>query len=368
MSKEVGESRLFGLGGHELGELFGIGETISGMVRWGKIKLFNYLFGLNWWTEIFDMVEDSETTKMVSVSPSSIIHMVSRMLEKTCEISAVVGEEIGSESIMEMLSEGLSSVYETNFNGAIQTILNAKRGSLPPDLSIALQIGQRLDRVERLYALTQLIPIGNLNYVILESLLFGAEQRYINAIETALQYYDNAVNEKNAVINTHLAVLANLIQQIYADFVLDFQRFIESANTLIASITDEHLARLNQLEDNVEALKKLFDNEMITIEEYNTKLQLNYLQLQGSKETYENYVNEVMARIDDYVNKLSGMKDDIISLIKGYLTSVETYYNAKINAIVSVIDTINLNVTLKDKALELYETLRLIRNYGYAYA
>jgi len=367
MTKEAGEARLFGLAGQEVNELFGVGETISGLTRWGKVKLFNFLFGLNWWAEVFNMVEDSDTAKNVGVSPSSIVHMVSRMLEKTCEISAVVGEEIGSESIMEMLSEGLSSVYETNFNGAIQTILNTKRGSLPPDLSIALQLGQRLDRVERLYALTQLLPIGNLNYVILESLLFGAEQRYINAIETALSYYDNLVNEKNATINTHLAVLTNIVQQIFTDFVMDYSRFIESANTLVTSVTDEHLSRLNQLEDNVEALHKLYQQGLISDEEYNTKLELNYLQLQGSKDIYENYINDVMARIDDYNSKLTAIKDDVISLIKGYLTSVETYYNASINAVISVLDAINLNVTLKDKALELYDTLKTVRNYGYAF-
>ena len=169
MAKEAGSARLFKFEGVDVSEAFGIGELIGGAVRWGKVKLFNTLFGSNWWTELFDIIEDSDTAKTVGVSPSAIVNVIARYLEKTCEVSMAVGEEIGSESIMEMLSEGLSSAMETNFNASIQTILNIKRGSLPPDLSVALQIGQRLDRVDTMYALSQIMAIGNLNYTILEA-------------------------------------------------------------------------------------------------------------------------------------------------------------------------------------------------------
>ena len=368
MGREAGISRLFGLGGIELGELFGLGEIVTGAVRWGKVKLFNWLFGANWWAELFDIIEDADTAKNIGVSPSAITSIVARYLEKTCEVSLAVGEEIGSESIMEMLSEGLSSAMETNFNASIQTILNVKRGSLPPDLSIALQIGQRLDRVEPLYAMSQLMPIGNLNYTILEALLFGADQRYINAIESALAVYDQAIAEKNQALHSHIAIIAQLLNQIFTDLVLDASRFIEALNTIVTSIADEHLARLNQLEDNVESAKALYDANMLSNEEYQTKIDECYYQLVSSETVYDKYINDVMNVITDYVNKLDSIKDDIVTLIQNWLYSLEAIYNAYINGVINAISSVSLDSELKSKALDLYDRLKAIRAYGYSYS
>jgi len=368
MAKEAGLGRLFGGVSLDIGELFGIGEAITGLVRWGKVEMFNWLFGSNWWAELFDIIEDSDVAKNVGVSPSAITSIIAKYLEKTCQISIAVGEEIGSESIMEMLSEGLSSAMETNFNASIQTILNVKRGSLPPDLSIALQIGQRLDRVETLYALSQIMPIGNLNYTILEALLFGADQRLINAIETALAVYDQALAEKNQALHAHMAIITQLLNQLLTDLVLDCARFIEALNTIVTSIADEHLSRLNQLEDNAESAKALYDAGLLSDEEYQTKIDECYYQLTSSEAVYDKYIADVMARISDYVNKLDSEKDNIVSIIQNWLYSLEAVYNAYINGVVNAISSITLDSELKSKALDLYNRLKAIRAYGYSYS
>ena len=368
MAKEAGSARLFKFEGVDVTEAFGIGELIGGAVRWGKVKLFNTLFGSNWWTELFDIIEDSDTAKTVGVSPSAIVNVIARYLEKTCEVSMAVGEEIGSESIMEMLSEGLSSAMETNFNASIQTILNIKRGSLPPDLSVALQIGQRLDRVDLLYALSQIMAIGNLNYTILEALLAGADQRFINAVETALALYDQALTEKNQAIHTHIIAISQLLTNVYNDLILDCVSFIERLNSLITNVANEHLARVNQLEDNLDSVKALYDNGLLSDEEYDTKLIEIDAQLTATESVYDDYVNTIMGLINDYVNKIDSVKDDVINLILGYLNTVESVYNAYINGILNAINAITLNDMLKDKALELYNRLKAIRQYGYTYA
>jgi len=368
MSGEAGLGRLFAGATIDIGELFGIGETISGLGRWGKVVLFNTLFGANWWSELFDIIEDSETAKNTGVSPSDIPKIIAKYMEKTCQISVVAGEEIGSESIMEMLSEGLSSALETNFNASLQTILNIKRGSLPPDLSIAMQIGQRLDRVETLYALSQIMPIGNLNYSVLETLLFGADQRLINALETALSEYDRALAEKNEAMHTYIVIISQLLNNIFMDLVLDASRFIEALNTIVTSIVDDHLARLNQLEDNVESTKALYDAGMLSDEEYQTKIDACYYQLVSSETIYDKYINDVMNRISDYVNKLDTEKDNIITLIQNWLNDLESIYNTYINNIVNAINGITLDSDLKTKALDLYNRLKAIRQYGYVYS
>jgi len=269
---------------------------------------------------------------------------------------------------MEMLSEGLSSAMETNFNASIQTILNIKRGSLPPDLSVALQIGQRLDRVDLLYALSQIMAIGNLNYTILEALLAGADQRFINAVETALALYDQALTEKNQAIHTHIIAISQLLTNVYNDLILDCVSFIERLNSLIMNVANEHLARVNQLEDNLDSVKALYDNGLLSDEEYDTKLIEIDAQLTATESVYDDYVNTIMGLINDYVTKLDTIKDDVISLILGYLNTVESVYNAYINGILNAINAITLNDTLKDKALELYNRLKAIRQYGYSYS
>jgi len=368
MAKEAGSARLFKFEGVDVTEAFGIGELIGGAVRWGKVKLFNTLFGSNWWTELFDIIEDSDTAKTVGVSPSAIVSVIARYLEKTCEVSMAVGEEIGSESIMEMLSEGLSSAMETNFNASIQTILNIKRGSLPPDLSVALQIGQRLDRVDTMYALSQIMAIGNLNYTILEALLAGADQRFINAVETALALYDQALTEKNQAIHTHIIAISQLLTNIYNDLILDCVSFIERLNSLITNVANEHLARVNQLEDNLDSVKALYDNGLLSDEEYDTKLIEIDAQLTATESVYDDYIATITDLISDYVTKLDTIKDDVINIVLGYLNTVESVYNAYINGILNAINSITLNDTLKDKALELYNRLKAIRQYGYTYA
>jgi len=368
MVREAGLARIFKFEGADVAEAFGIGELIGGAVRWGKVKLFNTLFGSNWWTELFDIIEDSDTAKTVGVSPSAIVNVIARYLEKTCEVSMAVGEEIGSESIMEMLSEGLSSAMETNFNASIQTILNIKRGSLPPDLSVALQIGQRLDRVDILYALSQIMAIGNLNYTILEALLAGADQRFINAVETAIATYDQALTEKNQAIHTHIIAISQLLTNVYNDLILDCVSFIERLNSLITNVANEHLARVNQLEDNLDSVKALYDNGLLSDEEYDTKLIEIDAQLTATESVYDDYVNTIMSLINDYVNKIDSVKDDVINIVLGYLNTVESVYNTYINGILNAINAITLNDTLKDKALELYNRLKAVRQYGYTYA
>ena len=139
-------------------------------------------------------------------------------------------------------------------------------------------------------------------------------------------------------------------------------------NSLITNVANEHLARVNQLEDNLDSVKALYDNGLLSDEEYDTKLIEINAQLTATESVYDDYVNTIMGLINDYVNKIDSVKEDVINLILGYLNTVESVYNAYINGILNAINSITLNDTLKDKALELYNRLKAIRQYGYTYA
>lgn len=110
-------------------ELITLDDTLKALVRRGKLWAFNTLFGDQWWADLFGVIQKADYSKSVTVSPSGIIQVIKEYMQRANDISGAVGEEMGSEGIMEMLSEGLSSALETNFNGSLQYILNVWKGS-----------------------------------------------------------------------------------------------------------------------------------------------------------------------------------------------------------------------------------------------
>jgi len=101
----------------DLAELIGLDDTAKGLVRRGKLFVFERLFGNQWFSDLFGVIQLSDYSKAVTVSPKGVVDIIKDYLYRANDLSTVLGDELGSEFIGEMLSEGLSVAFETNLAG-----------------------------------------------------------------------------------------------------------------------------------------------------------------------------------------------------------------------------------------------------------
>ncbi len=348
-------------------EIIGVDDTVKGLTRRGKLWMFEKLFGTQWFADLFGIIQNADYSKAVTVSPAGVVNVIKDYLYRCVDISTVVGEEIGSESIMEMLSEGLSTALETNFNGSLQYILNVWKGSLPPDLSFAVSIGQRLDRVTELYALSQIAPIGHSPQAILEALVSGADARLREKIAPAKQKYLEVLSAKETGLLEPFTQFVNFVANIINELVMGAIQLIDRIDGLIQAIGQEHLARLNQLEDNLEANELRYINNLIDATKYQQRLEEINIDVDSTTQTYNYWINEIMTLINEYATWLDTNKDAIVDSIMLYLGTLETVYNTVINAVASAVSGITEDNTLKTLVLNLYEDLRAYRKAGWNY-
>lgn len=351
----------------EVADILGLEDLTKGLGRRTKLWAFDQLFGTNWWKGLFSVIQDADSSKDSPVSPAGVISVINNYMYRCVDMSTIVGEEIGSESIMEMLSEGLSSALETNFNGGLQTILNVWKGSLPPDLSVAAQIGQRMDRVTHYYALSQIAPLGQLPYVILEALVNNADLRLRDKYSTITGSYQAILNEKNNVLLTQLSEVRSFLADLIANLVFDASLFIDRLENYVYNLCQEHLSRVNQLLDNLEANEQLYNAGLIDDEEYNVRLLEIDAQADGTDTVFNDFISVVDDLITEYINTLDGIKDDIVNIILNYINDIEGNYNTILNSVVSVINELGYDTSMKSLISTLYEDLRAYRNSGFDY-
>lgn len=351
----------------EVADILGTEDVVKGLSRRLKLSGFDAIFGKNWWKGLFAVIQNADYSKDSPVSPRGVIDVINDYMYRCVDISTVVGEEIGSESIMEMLSEGLSSALETNFNGSLQTILNVWKGSLPPDMNVVMQIGQRIDRVSRYYALSQIAPVGQLPYTILEILTSTADLRLKEKYSTIIGSYQSILNDKNALMLSVLAELRSFVADLIANLVYDVTLFIERIENYVINVCQEHLSRVNQLLDNLEANQKMYEYDLIDNEEYTVRMLEIDAQAEGTDAVFDEFMSVVNTLIAEYTNVLDSIKDDIIAVIMNYLSDAENEYNTLINAIVNSISSLNYESNMKSLISTIYEDLRAYRQSGFNY-
>ena len=363
----TGGEKFVNIGEIDVLELTQVDDTVKNLIRRGKLWVFNKIFGDQWWADLFGQIVEGDYSKACPTSPKMITSVIRDYAYRMVDLSAVIGEEVAEEFIGEMLSEGMSSALETNFVGGLQYILNVWKGSLPPDLSVAFYIGQRLDRVSRLYALSQIAPIGHSPQAILESLVGGADIRLREKLSTAKQLYLEYLTAKNTGITEHVTQFTNFIADAISELVFGAVAFIDKLDGVINSVAQEHLARLNQLEDNLEANELRYINDIIDDDTYNLRLTEIDVDVTATIDTYDVWIEEIDGMIDEYANWLNTYVMDIANTIKSLISAYEGVVNSVINKIVDVINNIDDDVTLKNMVLELYNDLRAYRKAGFNY-
>ncbi|MHC1627899.1 MAG: hypothetical protein ACXQTI_03600, partial [Candidatus Nezhaarchaeales archaeon] len=80
---------------------------------------------------MMDYLEDATPHENVGIAPDGVADAFEAMLFETAHLVPYIGSEIAEEMYCEMIQEGLSNAIQFNLGGAVQSILNAWRGSYP---------------------------------------------------------------------------------------------------------------------------------------------------------------------------------------------------------------------------------------------
>jgi len=358
----------------EIADFLGAKDVGEALSRYLRLQILKSTVGEKWLRDVFSVFENPDLLvqlpkpKALPYHPKHITEIFFATLQKTVESSAYLGEEIGSECISEMLSEGLSSALESNYNASLQTILNVWRGSLPPDLSVAQALGQRVDLVETKYATSILAPTSALPYTILEALVQGAYNRLTqlyNNLDTQIASY---LTTKSDYITSYLQAYLEHINAIMAYLIFDVTAFTERLENYVNQAVNVIMERLIARYDDLNAVKARHDIGLVSDEDYELMLEEIYADVNSLNDSFNQLKNEVNQLISDYVSKLSNIAEDITNLVINLLTDLETKLVELINKDVNAINALTIISDTKSKIKEIYERIRAYRQCGFDYS
>ena len=368
--KSVSPVKIF----EEVVDLLGAKDITESASRYLRLKMLEGIVGEKWVRDIFtyfenpDLIEAMPKPPAIPYHPKQLAGIYFKIMDKTVEASAYLGEEMGSEAIMEMISESMSSALESNYNAALQTILNVWRGCLPPDVSMAQAMGMRIDSVDTKYATSILAPTSALPYTILESLVQGANNRLQQLYTNLDNSYGELIAQKNALMRSFLTAFSELYLTLINDLVFDCMYFVERlenyANTACTIILERLTARL----DDLNALKARYDAGLVDDETYNTMLLEIQADINALNGTFDRIKTEVSNLISDYIGVIDAISEDIKTLLLNYLADAENLVNAHINSVVSAINGLSVVSDIKAKVKEIYERIRAYRECGFDYS
>ncbi|RLG85561.1 MAG: hypothetical protein DRO18_05640 [Thermoprotei archaeon] len=365
----------------EIADFLGVKDVTEAASRYLRLQILKNTVGEKWVRDIFSVFENPDILvslpkpKALPYHPKHISEIFYATLQKTVESSAYLGEEIGSECISEMLSEGLSSALESNYNAALQTILNVWRGALPPDLSVAQALGMRIDTVETKYATSILAPTSALPYTILEALVQGANNRIAQLYTNLDQSVINTLTIKNTYLISHLEALGQYLQLIINELIFDSQYFVERLENYVNLACGVILERLTARLDDLEALEVRHNTtdpstgtSLIDDETYEVMLMEIQADVNGLSNTFNNVKTEVNNLINDYFTVVDEILDDAVTTVVEYMQLFENTVNAIINNEINAINNLMTIDDMKSKIKELYERIRAYRSCGFDYS
>jgi len=358
----------------EIADFLGAKDVGEALSRYLRLQILKNTVGEKWLRDVFSVFENPDLLvslpkpKALPYHPKHITEIFFATLQKTVESSAYLGEEIGSECISEMLSEGLSSALESNYNASLQTILNVWRGSLPPDLSVAQALGQRVDLVETKYATSILAPTSALPYTILEALVQGAYNRLTqlyNNLDTQIASY---LTTKSDYVTSYLQAYLEHINAIMAYLIFDVTAFMERLENYVNQAVNVIMERLIARYDDLNAIKARHDIGLVSDEDYELMLEEIQADVNSLNDSFNQLKNEVNQLISDYVSKLSSIAEDVTNLVINLLTDLETKLVELINKDVNAINALTIISDTKSKIKEIYERIRAYRQCGFDYS
>jgi len=351
----------------ELGDIFGISDIVKGVSTYTKWKIFDTLYHRSFWANMFSSIEDAETSALVPVSPAGLCDISRAFTDSMCFIRTFIDPELAEELIGEMLSEGLSSAMETNVAGALQTYMNVWRGSLPADLSNVYEIGNLVDRIDYRHAQSVLATVGNNPFIILHSLIQSADSRYREKyspfVQQYLQYIQAKVDYTLEIFGQLRSLLAECISRLMSVFVHKY----DEMESYLQSIANEHLARLNQLHDNLETDWSLLSMGIISEDRAIGRFVRTKVQAENTKRTFLDWYNALINAMDTMYNEILAKVEDIANAIIEFISMGEDKFKKLLEKLKTAMDNDDDANYFANRILSWYKDLVAYRGVNMVY-
>ena len=356
-------------------ELLGLEDLVKGGFRWIKTETWHNTIGRAWFIDMLSNFENPEQLvsesppKAIPFSPKQIAELYYDVVRRAVELSMAAGEEIGSESIIEMISEGLSSAFESNYNAALQTIFNVWKGAQPPDASHAMQLGQRIYKADEDYVVSILAPTSASPQLIMENLTHGANMQLQNLLNNFESLLVGEYQTLNSYLSTHVRELANFVAEVINTLLFDALSFISRLESDITTSIQILLERVVTRIDDCNALEQRVLAGLLSEEdeEYQAVLLEIEADYEGLQDSFAEVQTMVSEAISDYLTEFSNQLSNIVTLVQNYIDNLESACLDVINKLQSGVDVNSIVSDLQDKILAVYEDFRAYRKCGFDY-
>lgn len=284
----------------------------------------------------FSSIEDATPDQLMTISPDGIMDILTKFMETTLWVTTISDREIAGELFGEMVQEGVSNAIQTSLGGALQTLYNVKRGGFPAMQDYNIDLGKNVTQHDENYLGFVSASVGCNLLTTAYDLVRGANDEIERRYNSLLRVVENI----SAQITTHsIGVIGTVhiaMQTILTRLMLMPLEVAMVYHEVVRRITEEHLARLNELEDSLEAVKKYWDEEIITNETAATTEVLKIkAEIQASQDVFNQFIASVQS---EYSNAITTIQNNLSNV----LNAVNPIIGKAFDELCTVLNDINV--------------------------
>lgn len=234
-----------------------VAEGYSRLMKWNMFKQF--AGGLKKFAACFDDITEADPDQVSGISGRGLVDIFDVLISLTVELSAMIGDEMAEELLLELLQEGVSNAIQTSIGGAFQTILNVYRGGQPiygDDVTNIPEIWDNLDdKISAFNAASSGLNFPALVHYLTRGVKSKLDDDYRDASHIASAILIRAIDEELWWLTTYLELARNnILSKLryavdvatkYAELAIDgINNSISRLNDILQEISTE-IARLD---------------------------------------------------------------------------------------------------------------------------
>lgn len=324
----VGLSRA--LGGI-LGEFSG--EKITNLIDAGLWHTTKGIGVLDWMISPISKLEDASPNEVLGYSPFGIRTVIEEFVNAMVNMAPVIGKELVDELIGEMLQEGISNSIQTSLGGALQTLFNIRRGGFPGFQDNIRNYGNYLDKYNTIISRYVASETG-LNIITTAlDLAHAFNDSIYNSISALKEQIVNLSTYINNYTIGHISRFITAVDVVYTRLItlpLEVSMFYSE---IVRRVCEEHLARVNELEDALENIYAYYTGNIVTD---SLLIETEMLKIKAELEATEKV-------FDEYMNALLGEFERILTKINSRISELTSGLNEALKVLYTkLIETINL--------------------------
>jgi len=278
--------------------------------------------------EAMDSMLETDPHGNVGVDPSGIVYVMQEMLRATARIGILIGSEVAEELFMELVQEGYSNAIQTSIGGALQSILNVWRGSMPLNPDEASEVVRLIDVMDSDTCALLIAQAGNN----LPTTFFRAIRGWKDYVDDQTRSLRLQLMEILRKWNEAIAWLHELaVALAHSELQQSLQAIREAyakAFALIDMVGERALSRLQELLIECRTAKEWLNMGVITEDEANLVASENEAEADVTFNTYTSMRDTILSTLANVDVTLDNLVSKIDDMINRYLAHLNNMINA----------------------------------------